>query len=148
MALFDKALGKRVIAGGPALFLDKMGHEIRTAEVGGVFGYPDAVPVSQPDVHHVQLWMPGRLRALHRAGDARPKVHAGARRARAPDPLRQQPVGPAGRVSGPHHRPLRAEDVPMLDANSGFEPRTFTEEVYRRWKPLLDENLRTVALRL
>lgn len=27
--------------------------------------------------------------------------------------------------------------VPLLDANSGFEPRTFTEEVYRRWKPVL-----------
>ena len=25
------------------------------------------------------------------------------------------------------------EDVPLLDANSGFEPRTFDEEVYRRW---------------
>lgn len=25
-------------------------------------------------------------------------------------------------------------DVPLLDANSGFEPRTFTEETYHRWK--------------
>jgi hypothetical protein len=25
----------------------------------------------------------------------------------------------------------------LLDANSGFEPRTFTEETYRRWDPLL-----------
>ena len=30
----------------------------------------------------------------------------------------------------------QAEDVPLLDANSGFEPITFTEEVYRRWKPI------------
>ena len=28
------------------------------------------------------------------------------------------------------------EDVPLLDAQSGFEPRTFDEEVYRRWKPV------------
>jgi hypothetical protein len=29
------------------------------------------------------------------------------------------------------------EGVPLLDANSGFEPRTFTDKVYRRWKPVL-----------
>lgn len=28
--------------------------------------------------------------------------------------------------------------VQLKDANSGFEPHTFTEEVYRRWKPLVD----------
>lgn len=27
--------------------------------------------------------------------------------------------------------------TPLLDANSGFEPRNFTEETYRRWKPIL-----------
>lgn len=27
--------------------------------------------------------------------------------------------------------------VPLLDANSGFEPRTFDELTYRRWKPIL-----------
>ena len=26
--------------------------------------------------------------------------------------------------------------VPLLDANSGFEPRTFTEDVYHRWKAI------------
>lgn len=30
----------------------------------------------------------------------------------------------------------QAEKVPLLDANSGFEPATFTEEVYRLWKPI------------
>jgi len=28
------------------------------------------------------------------------------------------------------------EGVPLLDANSGFEPRTFDEDVYERWKPI------------
>ena len=28
------------------------------------------------------------------------------------------------------------ECVPLLDAQSGFEPRTFDEEVYQRWKPI------------
>ncbi|MFN7999280.1 MAG: hypothetical protein U0Q18_37025 [Bryobacteraceae bacterium] len=27
--------------------------------------------------------------------------------------------------------------IPLLDANSGFEPRNFTEETYARWKPIL-----------
>lgn len=27
-----------------------------------------------------------------------------------------------------------AEDVPLMDANSGFEPRTFTQDVYDRWR--------------
>jgi hypothetical protein len=30
----------------------------------------------------------------------------------------------------------RAADVPLLDANSGFEPRTFDGEVLARWKPI------------
>ena len=30
----------------------------------------------------------------------------------------------------------QAENVPLLDANSGFEPRTFDEEVFHRWKPI------------
>ena len=30
----------------------------------------------------------------------------------------------------------QAEGVPLLDANSGFEPKTFNEEVYRRWHPI------------
>lgn len=29
--------------------------------------------------------------------------------------------------------------VKMVDAQSGFEPRTFTDEVYRRWRPLVNE---------
>ncbi len=30
------------------------------------------------------------------------------------------------------------EGGPLFDANSGFEPRTFTPDVYARWKPLLN----------
>ena len=31
----------------------------------------------------------------------------------------------------------QASGIPLLDANSGFEPRTFDEEVFRRWEPVL-----------
>jgi hypothetical protein len=33
----------------------------------------------------------------------------------------------------------RAFKQPLIDANSGFEPRYFDEGTYQRWKPLLDE---------
>ena len=29
-----------------------------------------------------------------------------------------------------------AADVPLLDANSGFEPKTFDDEVFARWRPI------------
>lgn len=34
-------------------------------------------------------------------------------------------------------RRYREAGVPLADCNSGFEPRSFTEETYRRWKPAL-----------
>jgi hypothetical protein len=34
-------------------------------------------------------------------------------------------------------RRYRETGVPLLDANSGFEPKNFTAETYRRWKPIL-----------
>jgi hypothetical protein len=33
-------------------------------------------------------------------------------------------------------RRYREADVPLLDANSGFEPETFDEEVFDRWEPI------------
>lgn len=34
-------------------------------------------------------------------------------------------------------RRYQASGVPLMDANSGFEPRSFDEDTYRRWKPVL-----------
>jgi hypothetical protein len=34
-------------------------------------------------------------------------------------------------------RRYRSSEVPLLDANSGFEPKNFTEDTYRRWKDVL-----------
>lgn len=31
---------------------------------------------------------------------------------------------------------FRSAGVPLLDANSGFEPKTFDEDVFERWKPI------------
>lgn len=49
----------------------------------------------------------------------------------------------------------RRENVPLLDANSGFEPATFDDEVFARWRPILrgpwrfgfDENTEGEAVR-
>lgn len=30
----------------------------------------------------------------------------------------------------------RSAEVPLLDANSGFEPKTFDEDVFERWRPI------------
>lgn len=141
MALFDRALGKRVVAGGPALFLDKMAHEIRTiAEVGGVFGYPDAVASHNPMATSFSFGCP-----VGCAHCIVPAMH-GRKFTLVPD----APVRPILCDNNLSALPsefqdhiiarYRREEVPLFDANSGFEPRTFTEEVYRRWKPFLDEN--------
>ena len=34
-------------------------------------------------------------------------------------------------------RRYQESGVPLMDANSGFEPRTFDEETFRRWQPVL-----------
>jgi hypothetical protein len=38
-----------------------------------------------------------------------------------------------------HHiiQRYQATNTPLLDANSGFEPRSFDEDTYARWKPIL-----------
>ena len=41
-----------------------------------------------------------------------------------------------------------ASGVPLKDANSGFEPMTFTSEVYQRWKPLVNAPWRDEAGKL
>lgn len=141
MALFDKALGKHVVAGGPALFLNKMQHEIKTiAEIGGVFGYRDAVIKHNPmatnfsygcDVgcsHCIVPAMHGRTFTLVPDAIPRPVL--------CDNNLSALPAEFQDHIVARYQQ----ESVPLLDANSGFEPRTFTEEVYRRWKPLLDEN--------
>ena len=35
-------------------------------------------------------------------------------------------------------RRYQDEGIKLIDANSGFEPRTFTPDVYARWKPLIN----------
>ena len=135
-AIFARAQGMRVIAGGPALYLKTMKHRLEdVAEIGKE--YPDAV------IHHnpmatiasrgcpVGCWfcivpkMEGKEFTLLPDFPVRPILcdnNLSALPAKYQDYIIER---------------YNAEDVKLIDANSGFEPITFTEEVYLRWKPLI-----------
>lgn len=135
-ARFAKACGQRVIAGGPALFLVKMQHELAdVAEIGT--HYPEAVTKHNPDATFasrgcpVGCWfcivpaMEGREFTLIPDFTPRPILCDNNLSALPSDYQR--------------HIIRRYQDTgtPLLDANSGFEPRSFHRYVYLRWKPIL-----------
>jgi hypothetical protein len=136
-ALWYRALGYRVRAGGPALFLVKMKHELEdVAELGG--DYPDAVARHNPQATFASRGCPvGCWFCIVPAMEGREFTLL-------PDfPVR--PVLCDNNLSAlpPHYQDhivarYQAEGVPLLDANSGFEPITFTPDVYARWAPLLN----------
>jgi len=137
-AVFAKALGKKVVAGGPALFLVKMQHELsEIAEIGRE--YPDALSRHNPNATiasrgcPVGCWfcivpaMEGREFTLLPDFPVRPIL--------CDNNLSALPADYQDYIVSRY----RETGTKLLDANSGFEPITFTEEVYRRWKGLLNE---------
>jgi len=136
-AVFARALGRHVVVGGPALFLVKMQHEVAdVAEVRGDF--PDAIARHNPYATMASRGCPvGCWFCIV------PKME-GREFTLLPDfPVR--PVLCDNNLSG---LPAEYQDyiirrytetgTPLRDANSGFEPLTFSEEVYQRWRPLLN----------
>jgi hypothetical protein len=128
-----KALGYRVRAGGPALFLVQMKHELAdVAELGGEV--PDALRHHNPDATiasrgcPVGCWfcivpaMEGREFTLLPDFPVRPIL--------CDNNLSALPADYQRHIIERY----QAEGVPLLDANSGFEPRTFDDEVYARWR--------------
>jgi hypothetical protein len=137
-AIFARALGRRVIVGGPGLFLVKMQHHVAdVAEVGT--DYPDAIARHNPYATiasrgcPVGCWfcivpkMEGREFTLLPDFPVRPVL--------CDNNLSALPRDYQDYVI----RRYTETGTPLWDANSGFEPLTFTEEVYRRWRPLLNE---------
>lgn len=137
-AQFAKALGYKVHIGGPALFLNQMKHQVFgiADEIGG--DYPEAVTKHNPLATFasrgcpVGCWfcivppMEGREFTLIPDFVVRPILcdnNLSALPADFQDLIiaRYQDAG-----------------IKMIDANSGFEPRTFTPDVYERWKPLVN----------
>lgn len=132
-ARFARLQGQRVIAGGPALYLKTMKHRIDdVAEVGKEF--PDAVRLHNPDATiasrgcPVGCWfcivpkMEGKEFTLLPDFPVRPVL--------CDNNLSALPAEYQDHII----KRYQQEGVQLLDANSGFEPRTFTDEVYRRWK--------------
>jgi hypothetical protein len=134
-AVWWRALGYRVIAGGPAFFLPKLRREIAAvAEIAD--DYPDAIARHHPDATiasrgcPVGCWfcivpaMEGRGFTLLPDFPVRPIL--------CDNNLSALPAEYQDHIIARYQQ----EGVPLIDANSGFEPRTFTEEVFRRWRPI------------
>lgn len=136
-ALWYRALGYRVRAGGPALFLARMKHELAdVAELGG--DAPDAIARHNPQATIASRGCPvgchfcivpameGREFTLLPDFAVRPIL--------CDNNLSALPADYQQHIIDRYC----AEGVPLLDANSGFEPATFTPDVYERWAPLLN----------
>jgi len=130
------ALGYRVIAGGPALFLPSWRRYMeQDAEVGAI--YPDVVTKHHPLATiasrgcPVGCWfctvpaMWGREFTLIPDFVVRPVL--------CDDNLSALPVEYQDHIIGRYI----AEHVPLLDANSGFEPQTFDAGTLERWSKIL-----------
>lgn len=132
-AIFWKAQGYKVRAGGPGVFTQK--HYLAdVAELGG--DIPDAI------VHHnplatfasrgcpVGCWfcvvpaMEGRAFTLLPDFTPRPIL--------CDNNLSALPADYQDHIVARY----QAAGVPLLDANSGFEPQSFDEEVYARWRSI------------
>lgn len=132
-AVWYRALGYRVLAGGPGVFTRR--HYLAdVAEIGG--SIPDAVARHNPQATiasrgcPVGCWfcvvpkMEGREFTLLPDFPVRPVL--------CDNNLSALPTEFQDHIVSRY----RDAGVPLLDANSGFEPMTFDEEVYRRWKPI------------
>lgn len=137
-ALFAKAQGRRVVAGGPALFLVKMQHELsEVAEIQS--SYPDAIRYHNPLATFasrgcpVGCWfcivpkMEGKEFTLIPDFPVRPIL--------CDNNLSALPGDFQDLIISRY----RSEGVKLLDANSGFEPITFTPDVYARWRDVINE---------
>ena len=136
-AVFAKAQGLKVRAGGPAMFLAKMKHRLAdVAEVGG--DVPDAIAHHNPDATvasrgcPVGCWfcivpaMEGKSFTLLPDFPVRPVL--------CDNNLSGLPADYQDHII----RRYQDEGVPLRDANSGFEPITFDRTVYERRKPLIN----------
>lgn len=132
-AVYWRSLGYKVRAGGPGIFTRK--HFLAdVAEIGG--DIPDAVVHHNPNATiasrgcPVGCWfcivpkMEGKQFTLLPEFPVRP-ILCGNNLSGLPADYQDFIIS----------RYIAAE-VPLLDANSGFEPRTFDDDVFNRWKAI------------
>jgi len=134
IAEYYRTLGCSVRAGGPGTFTRK-GFLADLCEVGGEL--PDAIVRHNPQATRasygcpVGCWfcivpkMDGKVFRLIDDFEPRPIL--------CDDNLSALPAAFQRHIVERYQR----AGVPLLDANSGFEPATFDEEVFQRWQPVL-----------
>ena len=132
-ALWWRGLGYRVRVGGPGVFVRKT-YLADVAEVGGE--WPDAISRHNPMATMasrgcpVGCWfcivpaMEGRDFTLLPDFPVRPVL--------CDNNLSALPADFQDHIVARY----RLTGIPLLDANSGFEPRTFDEDVFARWRPI------------
>lgn len=146
-AAWYRGAGYRVVAGGPAFFtrpsyLDAVAEVPRRVEI--VSGKPKLVLGSIPDTvkrHNPMatkfsdgcpvgcffcIVTPMEGAEFTLIPDAEPRPVLTDNNLSALPPEYQQHIVDRYRAAG----------VPLLDANSGFEPKTFDREVFERWRPI------------
>lgn len=136
-AQFARAQGLDVKAGGPALFLVRMQHRLLdVATVGNT--YPDAIAQ-----HNALATFASRGCPVGCWFCIVPKMEGRAFTLLPDFPVR--PILCDNNLSGlpADYQQLiidryNSAGVSLIDANSGFEPMTFTPDVYERWKPLIN----------
>lgn len=132
-AVWYRALGYKVCAGGPAIFVRK--HYLEdVAEIGG--DIPDALRYHNPQATiasrgcPVGCWfcivpkMEGRDFTLLPDFPVRP-ILCDNNLSALPEDYQRYIISR-----------YIAEDVPLMDANSGFEPRSFSRGTFDRWKAI------------
>lgn len=132
-ACWYRAQGYTVRAGGPGIFTRK--HFLAdVAEIGG--DYPDAIARHNPLATFasrgcpVGCWfcivpkMEGKSFTLLPDFPVRPVL--------CDNNLSALPLDYQRHIV----KRYRSADVPLLDANSGFEPRTFTDEIFELWREI------------
>ena len=130
-ALFYKNMGRRVRVGGPGVFVGAKDLK-EVAEVGG--SVPDAVRRHNPDATFASRGCPvGCWFCIVPAMEGREFTEI--------EDFVPRPILCDNNLSAlsPEYqdhivRRYQQAGVPLLDANSGFEPATFDEEVFYRWK--------------
>jgi hypothetical protein len=133
-------LGLRVIAGGPGIALmlkHKMVHPLMmVAELGD--SYPDVIAKHNPDATFASRGCTEKCSFC-----IVPFMNPEGLTVRPDFPVRpvlcdnNLSALPADYQDYIIDRYVK-EGIRLKDANSGFEPKTFTEEVYTRWKPLIN----------
>tara|TARA_R100001443_G_scaffold72510_2_gene80623 strand:+ start:708 stop:1589 length:882 start_codon:yes stop_codon:yes gene_type:complete len=132
LAVYYKSQGLRVVAGGPGTFTRGRKYLDGVAEIGT--HYDDAVAL-----HNSQATFASRGCPVGCWFCIVPKMEG-----RTFTEIENFPVRPIlcdnnlSALSPEYQDHIIKRyidaDVPLLDANSGFEPRTFTEDVYKRWR--------------